>query len=227
MTVGVAKPVLEPWCVCMTSLNGVTRPTAFSLAELDRAREAALRQLADLGIRSGDPVLLISRESEGGYLLPLEDALREREATLLVADDVETDAKRVVALIARFHPTAVLGLGCSTLAGLAGLRVSLPELLGRTCVVARPDAHQDLVSQGLNPLRWLALGPALGLEGCTRDGVAFAGEWWFTNTAAGDLLISSTLPRVTPLQGEATGLRGVRVVRGESDVRLFFANNPE
>jgi hypothetical protein len=211
-------------CVGVTTLAGISRSTPFSAEEQARAQRAGARRLRDLGVKPGDHVLLVSRQSEGGYLLPLEDAVRGAGATLLVADDVVSDAGRVATLIRRFTPVAVLGLGPATLTGLLEQTDldTVRGLLHGRAVLARPGAYEDLTAAGVEPLRWLALGPALGLEGLARDGVAFDAEWAFECVTGGELTISSRLPRLEPVRAEATGLRDITIRTGTDDVRLYL-----
>jgi hypothetical protein len=186
-------------------------PVLHAFSEADRARDARSCEglLALAGVGRGDDVLIVSMLSEAASYWPLLGACVARGARLSAADATPFDASRVRMFCRQLPLRAILGLHPSTLAGLRQLGADLAEVLRAVPVLgARPGAREELEALGLRPRLWLQVGPALALECAPGSGAHLDPGLWQAEAGAGEILITSRAPRLTPLARQRTGLRG-------------------
>jgi hypothetical protein len=110
----------------------------------------------------------------------------------------------------RFNVAAVLGVTEETLEGFASLGHAPEQVFAGRIVWATPAAYERLTpGRDYTLRRWTELGPAVGVECASGDGLHVSSEDWHLETAASsELLLSSRLPRLVPFERWATGLYG-------------------
>jgi hypothetical protein len=125
----------------------------------------------------------------------------------------------------RFALRAVLGLSGEVVAGLAALGRDLPDLLGRSTVVALPDACERLRACGLAPWRMVPVGPIYAFESPQGGGARYDTSEWLVEEEAGELLLTARAVRASPFVRLKTGVRGRVETRntGDNDPRLVVA----
>jgi hypothetical protein len=213
VTFGPFEEAPAVWGVGRLVVDGDVRAWPVSQTDIDDEATAQAPRLAALGVGSGRCVLIVSLLSEAIHAVPLERAAGRCGALYSSADATRADAFRVAALVRQLRPGAVLGVNADVLAGLGELGHEPADVLGAVDTVATSDevAHAALVAAGLEPRRWVKLGPTSAWEGDTPGVVAYDAFRWEANDAGGRISLTNRAPRLTPCTGLATGLRG-RVV---------------
>jgi hypothetical protein len=196
------------WGVGRVMVDGVVTPWPVSEADVDDEARSMVALLTAFGIGTGDLVLIVSLLSEAIHVVPLERAAGLAGALYSSADATPADAFRVASLVRQLEPGTVLGVNTAVLDGLAELGRAPAEVLAPVAVVATSDdrAHAALADAGLAPRRWLKLGPTSGWEMASGRIVYDAARWEVADDA-GELVVTSLVPRLTPCRRLRTGLR--------------------
>ena len=221
-------PPPDVWGVGRVVIGRDVVPWPVSAADVEDEALAAGAHLDSMDVGNGDLVLLISLLSEAVHVAPIEMAINARGALFSSADASVGDAFRVAALVDQLRPRAVLGVGTPTIEGLVDLGRDPAAVLGPVPVIATRDerAHDVLVAGGLQPRRWLCLGPTSAFE-CERATGAHLDEsrWQVSPSDDDGLVLNGRAPRLTPAVALPVG-RG-RVVRdpcpcGRHDPRIVL-----
>jgi hypothetical protein len=180
-----------------------------SEAEINRAARAYLRVLDSYEIPARSHILVVSLASQVAHVMPLERALVDRNFIISNADSSVFDAARVEMFARRFNVAAVFGVTSGTLDGFASQGHDAAAVFAGRIVWATPAAYARLApGAGYTLRRWAELGPAIGAECAVGGGLHVSSEDWSMDTAAGELLLSSRLPRLVHFVRQPTGLRG-------------------
>jgi len=176
---------------------------AVSPSDVVDETESAVEHLRTLGIGAGGLVLIVSRLAETIHVAPLELAAGRLDARWSSADATEGDAFRVASLIRQLEPHAVIGVNSTTVHALD----DAPSVFASVPVVAVTDATAAHAIPGSR--WWLRLGPASAFECAAGAGAHLDGTRWRVETsAAGEVLVTNRVPRLTPATQLATGVRG-------------------
>jgi hypothetical protein len=191
-------------------LDGVSHFLPLSEAEINRATRAYLRVLDSYDIPSRRHVLVVSLASQVAAYMPLERALSDRNFIVSNADSSLFDAARVEVFARRFNVAAVFGVTSATLDGFAFLGHDPVSVFAGRIVWATPSAYARLADgAGYTLRRWAELGPAFGAECAIGGGLHVSSEEWSLESADGEILVSSRLPRLLAFDRQPTGLQGV------------------
>jgi hypothetical protein len=180
----------------------------FNHSELERAVRAYQYRIGSCGLKSGDVILVISLYDESFQFGAFNTALLDFDFVRVSADASPFDAGRVESIIRQFNPAAVVGINRAVLDGLASLGHDAGALLANRRVWARPDAWVQLRAvPGLNLYRWLEVGPAIAMECGEGAGAHIDSMEWRVESDAGELVLSSRLPRCLSFDRYRTGIR--------------------
>jgi hypothetical protein len=192
--------------------------TAWPVSQRDIDDEAAALgpRLAALGLGDGGLVLIVSLLSQAIHVVPLEQAAGLVGARYSSADATPFDAFRTVSLVGQLRPTVVVGVDGRVCDGIAELGRDLGEVFGSvgTVVAADRDAAQRLGVAGVEPGRWVRLGPTSVLAGPGDDGFGYDPSRWQVDERDGELLVTNVAERLTPCDHLPTGWRGQVVEPG-------------
>lgn len=178
-----------------------------STRELTRAGEFLGSVLDTFGFAPGRAVLLICQFEEAAQFVPIEEALTERGLILTNAEASIYDGSRAESILRRFDVAGIIGLNGALLDSLEALKVDVVGLLTGKVVWARPCAYDRLAgSSGFTLLRYLEVGPGLGLECAAAAGAHVDAREWKLSQASGAISITSRLARAMPLVDAPTGL---------------------
>jgi hypothetical protein len=205
------------WGVGRVVVGGEVTPWPVSVADIDDEAAALAPRLADLGLRDGGLVLLVSLLSQTIHVHPLERAAGALGALYSSADRTPFDAFRTAALVRQLRPTVVMGIDARVLDGLEDAGRDLAEVFGPVPAVVTVDegAHARLEAVGLRPRRWVTLGPTSALASLDDDALVYdATRWRVEADEAGELLITNLVDRLTPCDRFRTGVRATLLEPG-------------
>ncbi len=232
MSSTVRMPTPAVWGVGRVVVSGEMVPWPVSQADVDDETQSHVATMQRLGVGEGDVVVICSLLSEAIHVFPLEQAANAVGARYSSTDATEFDAFRTAAMIQQVSPVAVIGVNRDVVTGLRNLGRDLHEVFDPVPVLVTSDdvAYDALEAAGLEPRRWLKLGPVSAFECERREGAHVdAQRTRITTTSDGGLLVTTTVDRLTPCVEFATGLRGEVVVDpcgcGSSDPRVRVAQN--
>ncbi len=233
MSSTVRMPPPDVWGVGRVAVGGEMIPWPVSHADVDDETDSHVATMRRLGVGEGDVVVICSLLSEAIHVFPLEQAANAVGARYSSTDATEFDAFRTAAMVSQVSPVAVIGVNRDVVTGLRGAGRDLREVFGpvKVVVAADEDAREALEGAGLAPRRWLKLGPVSGFECAERDGVHVDGSRVrVMTTEDGGLLVTTTVPRLTPCVDLATGLHGEVIERpcacGSTDPRIRMVPAP-
>ncbi|UGQ11235.1 hypothetical protein LO772_31280 [Yinghuangia sp. ASG 101] len=179
-------------------------------ADLDRDAAWAEHRLKDLGLGTGDTVLLTFSGFEGPWLRPLIDASRRIGMTYGIAEAMGWDHGRTRVFQRQLDLKAVIGLSAATVEGLATTAALDDVFRDVPVVLARPDAARVLRAAGVAAGVFALLGPALALECAQRQGAHVDATQWQLSEESDGLAIRGV--------GERTAGRGRIVVPGKARI---------
>ncbi len=208
------------WGVGRLVVDGVVTPWPVAQRDIEDEAESLAAQLAALGLESGGLVLIVAMLSEAMHAVPLEQAAGRCGALYSSADATPFDAFRVDVLVRQLEPQVVVGLTGGVLDGLAEAGRDPVEVLGSVpaVVTADDDAHTRLRAAGLEPRRWVKLGPTSAIESRDGSGPIYDATRWRVEEDDGELVVSNLVPRLTEAKRLATGVRGRVVAEGRVSV---------
>jgi hypothetical protein len=204
------------WGVGRLTIAGVVTPWPVSQFDIDDEAESQARRLGALGVGAGDLVLVVAMLSEAIHAVPLEKAAGKLGALYSSADATAPDAFRVAYLIRQLEPAAVIGINAAVLDGLTELGHDLRALFGSlTGRVATADdtAHEALTARGLEPRRWVKLGPTSAWEQ-EPGAVAYDADRWEAGDEDGEIRLTNLTERLTRCEQLPTGVAGRVTGRG-------------
>lgn len=178
-----------------------------SIRELSRASEFAGCILDTAAIAPGRAVLLVCQFEEAAQFVPIEEALTERGLILTNAEASIFDGARALSVLRRFDVACVIGINAALLDSMMALDADITALLKGRIVWARRCAYERLAAlTGFTLLRYLEVGPALGLECIESAGAHIDAREWELASIGGEIRVSSRLARVVPLEKAPTGV---------------------
>ncbi|MFO7590758.1 MAG: hypothetical protein R6X23_07650 [Acidimicrobiia bacterium] len=185
-------------------------PWPVSEADIDDETEVATAQLLALGLAADELVLIVSLLSQAIHVVPFERAAGRVGALYSSADASRFDAFRTVSLVRQLQPTVVLGVDAAVLDGLDDLDRDPAEVFApvRAVVAVGGLAEQRLREAGLDPGRWLRLGPLSAIRLSGDDALSYDSDRWQVDEADGELLVTNRADRLTPCNRFATGVTG-------------------
>jgi hypothetical protein len=198
------------WGVGRLVIDGEVTPWPVAQRDIEDEAESLAPRLAALGLEAGGLVLIVSMLSQAMHAVPLEQAAGTLGALYSSADATPFDAFRVAALTRQLEPQVVIGITGDVLDGLAEAGRDPVDVLGAVpaVVTADEDAHARLHAGGLNPRRWLRLGPTSAIEGLEDDGPVYDAARWSVEADGDELVVSNIAPRFTGCARLRTGVRG-------------------
>lgn len=167
------------------------------------------RQLLDVWkIEQADQVMMSGRNSEGPWLSPVFEALRQKGVVYCTAEPYSWDVRRSVTMLSLLPIKSVIGLSDETAEALLADE-SGPRLLADVPVIlARSEAVPALRRAGIDCAAIAMLGPALAAECPVRGGLHFdSSEWQFTE-GPGGLVLSVVGDRKYQRQQVPLGVHG-------------------
>jgi hypothetical protein len=177
--------------------------------EFDRDVAWARSLLTQSGIGANDMVLITAGQCEAPWISPVVRALKDLNATCLVAEVFGFDAGRSAWFLQSFPVKAVIGLGRDTVDGWAEKDLSPTELLKDVHAVwARPDAAPLLKDIGSTVAPFVMLGPALAMGIPGGGGAKFDPAEWRVHDNHGRLSVSTVANRAAQFDEAPTGLCG-------------------
>jgi hypothetical protein len=215
---GVAFPqtVFEPaprvWGVGRVVVGSEVTPWPVGRADIEDEAAAMAPRLAALGLGDGGLILIVSLLSQAIHVAPFEQAAGLVGARFSSADATPFDAFRTASLIRQLHPEVVLGVDGAVLDGLAEQGRDLAEVFGPVGAVVAADAGaaDRLRAAGLEPRRWVKLGPTSAVQGLDGDDLIYDPARWQVDAdpATSELLVTNLADRLTPCDHFATGEHG-------------------
>jgi hypothetical protein len=207
------------WGVGRLVIDGIVTPWPVAQADIDDEAESLAPRLSALGLEPGGLVLIASMLSEAIHVVPLEKAAGKVGALYSSADATPFDAFRVASLVRQLEAQVVMGVNGAVLDGLEDAAAVFGGL--RSVVTADDDAHGRLTAAGLEPRRWVKLGPTSAIEGTDGDGLRYDETRWQVEAdgQTSELLLTNLAPRLTPCDRFPTGLRGAVLEPGLLAVR--------
>jgi hypothetical protein len=159
-------------------------------------------------------VLIVSLLSQAIHVVPLEQAAGLVGARYSSADATPFDAFRTVSLVRQLRPAVVFGLDTRVCDGIAELGRSVGEVFAAvgTVVAADAGAARRLAGAGLEPGRWIRLGPTCVIATPGDDTFVYDPARWRVDDDDDELVLTSLVSRLTPCERLVTGCRG-RVVQ--------------
>jgi hypothetical protein len=208
MTVDVAEPAV--WGVGRVATAGETRSWPVSPADIADETASSIAHLISLGVGNGDFIVITSLLSQVPHVYPLEEAAGEVGAVYCSTDATPFDAFRAAVMIRQLRARAAIGISGDTVDGLAEGGRQLTDVFGSLDAVATVDerAHAALSAAGLEPRRWLKVGPTNAFECRERDGAHIDGERWLVEQGDGSILVTNLVPRLTDADRLDTGIAG-------------------
>ncbi|MGH8986867.1 MAG: hypothetical protein ACRDY6_23805 [Acidimicrobiia bacterium] len=209
------------WGVGRLVIDDTVTPWPVSQHDIDDEAESQAPRLAALGVSAGDLVLVVAMLSEAIHAVPLEKAAGKLGALYSSADASAGDAFRCASLTRQLEPVAVVGVNAAVVDGLAGMGCDLREVfapVAERIAAADETAHAALDAAGLSPRRWVKLGPTSAWE--EQPGtLTYDAERWHADDDAGEIVITSRAPRLTPCTHLHTGVRGRLGEQGAIELR--------
>ncbi len=206
---------LDVWGVGRVVVGDEVVPWPVSPSDVADEAESLVAHIESLGVTEADVIVLCSLLSQTIHVFPLEVATNKAGARYSSTDATPFDAFRTAAMIRQLGAVAALGVSTDTVAGLAEAGRDLAEVFGplRAVATADDEAHAALTAAGLEPRRWIKLGPTSALECGARAGAHYDGGRWQVDVApdgdgAGELLLTNLVDRYQPCAGLRTGLSG-------------------
>jgi hypothetical protein len=208
----VFEPAPRVWGVGRVVVGGDVTPWPVSRADIEDEAAAMEPRLVALGLRDGGLVLIVSLLSQAIHVAPFEQAAGLVGARFSSADATPFDAFRTASLIRQLHPDVVMGVDVSVLDGLDEQGRDLAEVFGPVGAVVAADAGavERLRAAGLQPRRWVKLGPTSAVQALDGDDLVYDPARWLVDVDPGtsELLITNVADRLTPCDGFATGEHG-------------------
>jgi hypothetical protein len=197
------------WGVGRVVVDGEVTPWPVAASDIDDEAESQAARLASLGLSAGDLLLIVSRLSEAIHVVPLEKAAGLVGALYSSADATPSDAFRTASLIRQLEPAAVVGLNGAVLEGVADLGRDPADVFGGVPAIATVDdtARAALTAVGLEPRRWVKLGPTSAWEEAPGTLTYDAGRWEAQHDG-GEIVVTNLAPRLTAAKRLRTGLHG-------------------
>jgi hypothetical protein len=204
------------WGVGRLVVDGLVTPWPVAQRDIEDEAESLAARLAALGLESGGLVLIVAMLSEAMHAVPLEQAAGQCGALYSSADATPFDAFRVAALARQLEPQLVVGVTGDVLDGLAEMGRDPAKVLEPVpaVVTADDDAHARLRAAGLEPRRWVKLGPTSAIEGRGESGPVYDATRWRVEHEDSELVVSNLVPRLTEARRLRTGVRGRIVEEG-------------
>jgi hypothetical protein len=198
------------WGVGRVVVDGEVVPWPVAADDIADEAEAMAPRLAALGLAAGGLVLIVSMLSEAIHVVPIERAAGKVGALYSSADATAADAFRVAALVRQLEPHVVMGVNRDVVDGLAELGHDPADVLGAVdaVVTTGDDAYVRLRAAGLDPRRWVKLGPTSAIEGLDGEGPVYDETRWFVEADDGELLVTARASRLTPANRLRSGVRG-------------------
>lgn len=185
-------------------------PWPVSEADIDDETEVATAQLGALGLAADELVLIVSLLSQAIHVAPFERGAGRVGALYSSADASRFDAFRTASLVRQLQASVVLGVDTAVLDGFADLDRDPAEVFApvRTVVAADGVADRRLREAGLDPGRWLRLGPLSAIRLPGDDALSYDSGRWQVDEADGELLVTNRVERLTTCDRFATGVTG-------------------
>jgi hypothetical protein len=204
------------WGVGRVVVAGDVMAWPVSQADVDDEAAALAPRLAALGVGDGALVLIVSLLSQAIHVVPLEQAAGLVGARYSSADATPFDAFRTVSLVRQLRPAVVFGLDTRVCDGITELGRDLGEVFGGVgaVVAADADAVRRLGGAGLDPGRWVRLGPTSVIATPGDDTFVYDPARWRVDDDDGELVLTNLVRRLRPCDRLATGWRGEVVQPG-------------
>lgn len=201
------SPMRKPEFIGCYDVAGTRHFYGSTAQEVDRSAFTLTRVLRTFEFAPGSNILTISMVPEVIQYGSFERAVQMLGFYGLNADDSPFDAGRVESIVRQFSPAGICGVAKSTLDGLAMMGHDPAKIFTGRTVWARPDAYDALVALGIPARRVVSIGPMLALE-CASGGLHYDNREWTLEAEDGELLLSSRLNRVEPLERLPVGHKG-------------------
>jgi hypothetical protein len=178
--------------------------------DIDDEAASLAPRLAALGVEDGGLILIVSLLSEAIHVVPLEQAAGILGARYSSADATPFDAFRTVSLVRQLRPAVVFGIDRRVCDGIDSLGRSLDDVFRDvgTVVAADQDATARLRAAGIEPGRWIQLGPTSVIAAPEDDDFPYDTARWQVDDDGGDLLLTNRVDRLTRCDRFVTGWRG-------------------
>lgn len=200
-----------------------------SSRELARSARFFGRILDSFHFKDRDPVLTIATPDEAAQFTPFEKAAMAHGLILMNADHSLYEGHRLEAILRRFPVVGIMGLSGWILDGAIQLGHDSEALFAGRTVWARPCAYDRVAKvRAARVLRWVELGPTVGVECSHGAGVHVDDQEWAVEASPdGEILISSRLPRLVEVERLPTGVHGRIETRpcacGNGDIRILLS----
>jgi hypothetical protein len=220
----------ELWGIGQFRSAGESVPLPVSYDDVAQDTDSARKTLASLGVGRGHHVLFTSLLSESATFWPFQQAVLSVGGIVSCAEATPFDAFRTEMFARRLPLETVLGLNADVLDGLAALGRASEQVFARVpIIVARSLAYERLRDAGLRPYLWLPLGPAVAVECRVRAGAHVDSGVWQAESAGGEIVLSSRVPRAFTVDGLRTGVRAEVATDpcpcGRPDPRIVIASH--
>jgi len=204
------------WGIGRVVVGDDVAPWPVSEADIDDETEVATAQLRALGLAADELVLIVSLLSQAIHVVPFERAAGRVGALYSSADASRFDAFRTASLVRQLQPTVVLGVDAAVLDGLDDLDRDPAEVFAPVRAVVAADGHAErrLREAGLDPGRWLRLGPLSAIRRPGDGALSYDSDRWQVDEADGELLVTNRAERLTPCNRFATGVTGTVLAPG-------------
>jgi hypothetical protein len=189
--------------------NGV-RAWPVSASDIEDEAATVAPRLTALGLGDGGLLLIVSLLSQAIHVVPLEQAAGLVGARYSSADATPFDAFRTVSLVRQLQPAVVLGIDRRVCDGIEELGHDLGGVFADVgaVVAADRDAATRLSAAGVEPGRWVRLGPTNVIAPPGEDTFGYDPARWQIDDVDGALLLTNLVERLTPCDRLATGWRG-------------------
>lgn len=200
--------MLRPALIAGFDDNGTRRMMPVTERELVRTEAFYRRVLAsDWGLR-GRFGLIIGTQGDAPHLGPFERALMARGMTVCNSEANSWDGARTEATIRRFDVALVAVVSGIVLDAIVNAGHDPVALFQGKIVWASGEGYDRLLgASGFELRRWIALGPAIALEGRHGGGAHFDGREWDIEPDGGLCHVSSRLDRAMSFDRLPVNLR--------------------
>lgn len=198
------------WGVGRVMVGDELVPWEMSAADIEDETEVAAEHYRALGLGDGDLVLVVALLSQAIHAVPLEQGAGRVGALYSSADATRFDAFRTASLIRQLSAKVVIGVDSEVVTGLDDLDRDLADVFGPVAAAVAADdaAFMRLAAVGLQPGRYLRLGPTCAVAPPGEDALTYDATRWEVSEDGGELLLTNIVDRLTPCVSFRTGVRG-------------------
>lgn len=195
-------------------------PWPVSQHDIDDEAASLAPRLAALGLEDGGLILIVSLLSQAIHVVPLEQAAGILGARYSSADATPFDAFRTVSLVRQLRPPVVFGVDRRVCDGIDALGRGLDDVFRDvgTVVAADRDAAGRLGDAGVEPGRWIQLGPTSVVAGPGDDTFPYDTARWQVDEDGAELLLTNRVDRLTRCERFTTGWHGRVTAPGRLEI---------